>query len=166
MPSIEPPNSARSGLPRTVTYGGTARTLHIGPWPTISLADAREKCREARKVIAAGNDPVLEKKRAKVTAKFAMATSFREVAQEWMAKCEREGRAEVTLDKVRWLLGMAYPLIGSHPIDAITPIEALSVLRKVEGLKCRGPADGPDVGGATLRHSRLTVSDFNIRATA
>ena len=114
-------------------YGGCPRTLHLGLWPTISLADAREKCREARKAIAAGNDPVLEKKRAKVTANIAAATSFRDVAQEWVAKCEREGRAEVTLDKVRWLLGMAYPLIGSHPIGGITPTEALAVLRKVEG---------------------------------
>lgn len=113
-------------------YGGCPRTLHLGLWPTISLADAREKCREARKAIAAGNDPVLEKKRAKVTANIAAATSFRDVAQEWVAKCEREGRAEVTLDKVRWLLGMAYPLIGSHPIGGITPTEALAVLRKVE----------------------------------
>ncbi|MGN6357605.1 MAG: tyrosine-type recombinase/integrase, partial [Novosphingobium sp.] len=112
--------------------GGVARTLHIGPWPTISLADAREKCREARKSIAAGADPVLEKKRAKITAQFSVATTFKEVAIEWVAKGEREGRADVTMDKVRWLLGMAYPLIGSHPINAITPTEALAVLRKVE----------------------------------
>jgi len=113
-------------------YGGVQKTLHLGPWPTTSLADAREKCREARKAIAAGIDPVLEKKRAKITARFAVATTFKEVALEWIAKCEREGRAVVTLDKIRWLLGMAYPLIGSHPINSITPTEALSVLRKVE----------------------------------
>jgi integrase len=113
-------------------YGGLQKTLHLGRWPIVSLADAREKCREARKAIAAGLDPVLEKKRAKVAAQFAVATTFKEVALEWTAKCEREGRAEVTLDKIRWLLGMAYPLIGSHPINSITPTETLSVLRKVE----------------------------------
>jgi len=113
-------------------YGGVQKTLHLGPWPATSLADAREKCREARKAIAAGLDPVLEKKRAKITARFAVATTFKEVALEWIAKCEREGRADVTLDKIRWLLGMAYPLIGSHPINSITPTETLSVLRKVE----------------------------------
>lgn len=113
-------------------YGERQKTLSIGTWPEVSLADAREKAREARKAVATGIDPVLEKKRAKVVAKYAAATSFKEVAQEWLGKCEREGRAEVTLDKVRWLLGMAYPLIGSHPIDGITPHEALAVLRKVE----------------------------------
>ena len=113
-------------------YAGRQKTLHIGPWPATSLADAREKCREARKTIAAGLDPALEKKRAKVTARFAVATTFKDVALEWIAKCEREGRAEITLDKIHWLLGMAYPLIGSHPINTVTPTEALSVLRKVE----------------------------------
>lgn len=113
-------------------YNGRQKTLHLGPWPATSLADAREKCREARKAIAAALDPALEKKREKVAARFAVATTFKEVALEWIAKCEREGRAEITLDKIRWLLGMAYPLIGSHPINGITPTEALSVLRKVE----------------------------------
>lgn len=113
-------------------YAGRQKTLHIGPWPVTSLADAREACRAARKTIAAGLDPALEKKRAKITARFAVATTFKDVALEWIAKCEREGRAEITLDKIRWLLGMAYPLIGSHPINGITPTEALAVLRRVE----------------------------------
>lgn len=30
-------------------------------------------------------------------AKFAVATRFEEVAVEWVAKCEREGRAEVRM---------------------------------------------------------------------
>ena len=113
-------------------YGGRQKTLHLGPWPTLSLADAREKCREARRAVAAGLDPALEKKRAKVAARFAVATTFKEVALEWIIKCEREGRAEITLDKIRWLLAVAYPLIGSHPINSITATEALAVLRKVE----------------------------------
>lgn len=113
-------------------YLGKQKTLHIGSWPEISLADARTRRDDARKALAAGIDPVLEKKRAKVTAQFASATSFKQVALEWVAKCEREGRAAVTLEKVRWLLNMAYPVIGSHPIDGITAHEALAVLRKVE----------------------------------
>lgn len=63
---------------------------------------------EVKKAITAGIDPVLEKKRAKVTARFAAAIMFKKVALEWIDKCEREGRADVTLDKIRWLLGMAY----------------------------------------------------------
>jgi integrase len=113
-------------------YGGLQKTLHLGPWPGTSLADARDKCREARKAIVDGLDPVLEKKRAKIVAQFSVATSFKEVASEWLAKRECEGLAQITLDKIRWLLGMIYPLIGSHPINAITPVEVIGVLRRIE----------------------------------
>lgn len=74
----------------------------------------------------------MEKKRARIAAKVAAANTFKDVAEEWVQKCEREGRAEITLSKIRWLLGMAYPIIGNLPIADVTPQEVLSVLRKVE----------------------------------
>jgi len=113
-------------------YLGRQKTLHLGPWPDVSLADARVRRDAARKQIAAGLDPAQEKKRARVTEKIAAANTFKDVAEEWVAKCEREERAAITLDKIRWLLGMAYPMIGSLPISKISPQEVLAVLRKVE----------------------------------
>lgn len=108
------------------------KTLHLGGWPQVSLADARSRRDEAKKKIAAGIDPALEKKRARIAAKYAAANTFEAVAKEWLVKCERDGLAPVTVDKIRWLLAKAYPLIGNIPIAQITPHEALAVLRKVE----------------------------------
>jgi integrase len=108
------------------------KKLHLGGWPTISLAEARVRRDEARKKIAEGIDPALEKKRARIAAKYAAANTFEAVAKEWLVKCERDGLAPVTVDKIRWLLAKAYPLIGNIPIAQITPHEALAVLRKVE----------------------------------
>ncbi|WP_246586861.1 tyrosine-type recombinase/integrase [Stakelama flava] len=108
------------------------KTLHLGGWPTISLADARVRRDEAKKKIADGIDPALEKKRARIAAKYAAANTFEAVAKEWLVKCERGGLAPVTVDKIRWLLGKAYPLIGTIPIAQITPHEVLAVLRKIE----------------------------------
>lgn len=108
------------------------KTLHLGGWPTISLADARVRRDEAKKLVANGIDPALEKKRARIAAKYAAANTFEAVAEEWLVKCERDGLAPVTVDKIRWLLAKAYPVIGSIPIAQITPHEALAVLRKIE----------------------------------
>ncbi|MEE4451296.1 tyrosine-type recombinase/integrase [Novosphingobium resinovorum] len=108
------------------------KTLHLGGWPQVSLADARVRRDEAKKKIAEGIDPALEKKRARIAAKYAAANTFEAVAKEWLVKCERDGLAPVTVDKIRWLLAKAYPVIGSIPIAQITPHEALAVLRKVE----------------------------------
>lgn len=108
------------------------KKLHLGGWPTISLAEARARRDEAKKKIAEGIDPALEKKRARIAAKYAAANTFEAVAKEWLVKCERDGLAPVTVDKIRWLLAKAYPLIGIIPIAQITPHEVLAVLRKIE----------------------------------
>jgi len=113
-------------------YLGKQKTLHLGPWPALGLADARAKRDAARKQIAEGFDPSIEKKRARIAAKYAAANTFEAVAQKWIEKCEREGLATVTIDKTRWLLAKAYPVIGTLPIAQITAHEALAVLRKVE----------------------------------
>jgi len=105
-------------------YLDKQKTLHLGRWPEISLAAARARRDEARKQIAEGIDPAIEKKRAKIAARYAAANTFSAVAEEWLLKCEREGLAAVTIDKIRWLLSKAYPVIGGLPISQITPHEA------------------------------------------
>jgi len=113
-------------------YLGKQRTLSFGAWPDVGLADARERRDEARKLIAAGLDPSHEAKLAEARAMLSEENSFKLVAEEWVAKQEREGMSEVTLSKIRWLLGKAYPRIGSRPVAKITPQEALAVLRSIE----------------------------------
>jgi integrase len=113
-------------------YLGRQKTLHFGQWPTIGLAVARERRDEAKKQLAAGLDPATEKRLANYARKIAAENTFEVIAEEWFAKNEREGLARITLEKIRWLLGMAYPMIGPRPISKITPQEVLAVLRKIE----------------------------------
>ena len=111
---------------------GKQRTLSLGKWPTVSLADARERRNEARRLIAAGLDPMHEARLAAARATLAEANSFKHLAEEWYLKNECEGRAPITLRKIRWLLDMAYPLIARRPVSQITAQEALAVLRAAE----------------------------------
>jgi integrase len=60
-------------------------------------------------------------------------SSFRAVAEEVIAKLEREGRAQATLTKKRWLLDFAYPAFGNRPVAEITARDLLVLLRKIEG---------------------------------
>lgn len=113
-------------------YLGRQKTLHFGEWPTVTLADARVRRDEARRQLSAGLDPVTEKKADLLAKRIAADNTFKSVAEEWVTKNEREGRAAITVDKIRWLLGMAYPMIGDRPVSAISPQEVLAVLRKVE----------------------------------
>jgi integrase len=55
------------------------------------------------------------------------------VAEEVLAKHEREGRAHATLSKKRWLLAYAFPAFGDRPVVEITARELLALLRELEG---------------------------------
>ncbi|HEY0595963.1 Arm DNA-binding domain-containing protein, partial [Sphingopyxis sp.] len=84
-------------------YLGRYRTLSFGAWPEVSLADARGKREDARRQIAAGLDPSHERKLEQARAVISEDNNFRLVAEEWVEKNEREGMAEITLSKIRWL---------------------------------------------------------------
>lgn len=108
------------------------RTMSFGSWPEVSLSRARELREQAREQLAAGVDPQQEAKRV-ANAKRALAeNSFRSVAEEWVAKQVREGLADVTLSKIRWLLDKAYPSLGDMPVSEINAQDVLRVLRAVE----------------------------------
>jgi integrase len=111
---------------------GKQKTLALGVWPEVTLADAREKRDAARKQIADGLDPQAEKKLSRIRAQIDASNTFKTVAEEWVLKCEREGRAAITVEKIRWLLDMAYPVLGARPINQIDIQEVLVVLRKIE----------------------------------
>jgi integrase len=113
-------------------YLEKGRTLAFGAWPAVGLADARARRDEARRLLAAGIDPSHQQKVDAARARVEENDTFKTVAKEWTAKNEREGMAEITLGKIRWLLDKAYPKIGNRPVAKITAQEVLTVLRAVE----------------------------------
>lgn len=113
-------------------FSGKQKTLALGQYPAVSLADARAGRDRAKKTLAQGIDPSVQRKSERRAAQVAAANTFRLVGDELMAKHEREGRAGVTLNKNRWLLSLAYEEIGERPIADVTAPEVLTVLRKVE----------------------------------
>src|SRR5665213_3116060 len=87
-------------------YAGRQRQLALGPYPELSLADARDKRTEAKKLLRDGYDPA-EQKRERELAARGSGDTFREVAKEYVAKREREGLAQATLTKKNWLIELA-----------------------------------------------------------
>src|SRR6266481_6888577 len=77
-------------------FEGKQKTLALGIYPSISLADTRTGRDEAKKLLARSIDPSAQRKSDR---RAEIGNSFQEVAEELLAKVEREGRAEVTLSK-------------------------------------------------------------------
>lgn len=113
-------------------FMGKQKTLSLGAYPDVTLSMARERLLETKKLLTSGRDPAVQAKLAKITRAVAAANTFNIVADEYLEKYASEGRAEATIDKARWLIGLARPDIGARPISEILPMEVLEVLRHVE----------------------------------
>lgn len=111
---------------------GKRGTLAFGVYPTVTLAEAREKRERAKKQLADGIDPAAQRKLDKIASATAQKNTFRAVGDEWLEKLRREGRSESTLSKIKWMLDLAEPVIGNRPINEISPPVLLEALRRVE----------------------------------
>ncbi|MDC9613056.1 tyrosine-type recombinase/integrase [Xenorhabdus khoisanae] len=111
---------------------GKEKLLAIGTFPLITLAEARRKRDEAKKLIAEGIDPNQDKKQKKLAAQGEISNTFESIAREWY-----EGR------KDRWSVGYredmmdafekdVFPYIGHRPIAEIKPLELLDLLSIME----------------------------------
>lgn len=111
---------------------GVEKKLSLGRYPDVSLSQARKLRDAAREAVGAGNDPAAAKRRQRIAAKVAVATTFGAVALEYIEKTEREGRATVTVEKLQWLREWLLPSIGHRPVDQVEPHELLAVLKQQE----------------------------------
>ena len=112
-------------------FAGKQKLLAFGVYPTISLADARQGRDAAKRLLAAGVDPSEAKKQAKAI-QSEVGDTFRVIAEEYVSKLRRVGRADTTITKIEWLLSFAYPTLGSRSIKEIGAPDILRVLRDVE----------------------------------
>jgi integrase len=112
-------------------FAGKQKSLALGAYPTVTLADARDRREAARKLLSDGIDPSAQRRLEKIAA-AAGGNSFHDVAGEFLQKQAREGRAEMTLKKNRWLLEPAFKIFGDRPIGEVTAPELLHALRTFE----------------------------------
>ncbi|EOY4401246.1 tyrosine-type recombinase/integrase [Klebsiella michiganensis] len=111
---------------------GKEKLLALGVYPDITLAEARQKRADAKKVLAAGGDPGQEKQEEKQAKEQAVANSFERLAMEWhthKSTSWSEGYAEHLL---MYLKKDIFPFIGQKAITDISQVEMLNVLRKME----------------------------------
>jgi integrase len=113
-------------------FAGKEKLLALGVYPEISLADARERRAQARKVLAAGNDPGEAKKEAKRLVILKSDNSFEAVAREWLEKRKHEWTPSTARTILFRLETYVLPKLGPRPIADITAPEILAVLRVVE----------------------------------
>lgn len=113
-------------------FAGKEKTLALGIYPHISLADAREKRDEAKKLLASGTDPGAHKQAEKLKIKERAANTFEAVAREWHEKQSVKWAPKSTQRILRLLERNIFPAVGSSPIAHVTAANFLVALQKIE----------------------------------
>lgn len=113
-------------------YAGKEKRLSLGVYPDVSLKDARERCEQARKVLAAGTDPSLARKAAKAAVRQGAENSFEAVSGEWLRNHAEVWSESHRVRVERLFERDLFPWLGSRPIADISPPELLDVIRRIE----------------------------------
>jgi hypothetical protein len=115
----------KGGLSRSwlfrFTRQGRERYMGLGPLHTIGLADARQRARDARKLLLDGIDPLDQREAHRANQRVAKVTtmSFKDAAEAYI-EAMRTGWGPKQEEQWRQSLGAyAYPLLGSLPVSAI-----------------------------------------------
>lgn len=116
-------------------FGGKQKMLALGVYPDVSLADARSRRDEARKLLANSIDPGDKKKNDKV--ELEEARTFEQLAIEWHAT-NKKWSEEHSRRVLKSLEDNLFPAIGKRNIaelktrDLLAPIKAVEMSGRLE----------------------------------
>ena len=118
------PGGTKSWVQR-ISIDGRQRDIGLGPWPVVSLAEARDLAIDNRRLVRRGGDPVADKRRAKVP-------TFREAAvRTFEANRSRWRNAKVAANWLQQLERHAFPQLGNVRVDRIDREAVLKVLTPI-----------------------------------
>jgi integrase len=125
------PNGSKYFQLRTTLYG-KEKVVRLGSYPDMSLAEAREAAKEARKLVSDGVDPIQHKRKIAESKALEAETTFKAVAQEWI-EIKSSGISESYRRKITATFqANVYPRIGGLSVADITSPLLLTTLRVME----------------------------------
>lgn len=125
------PNGSKSWRFR-YRYAGKPKMISLGVYPTITLADARSRRDEARKLVAEGKNPSEVRKEQKIALQTESESAFEKIATEWHQMKSAKWSEGYAADIMEAFQNDIFPFVGTRPVGEIKPLELLNVLRKIE----------------------------------
>lgn len=142
-------------------YGGKEKLLALGSYPDVPLKRAREKRDDARRLVADGIDPSVQRQ----TDKAALGNAFEVLAREWLKLQEHSIKGSTFEREKSQLERFVFPVVGDRPIGQLTTPEILAILKKIEARGTRDTAHRVrSTFARVLRYSAQTGRPHNINA--
>lgn len=112
-------------------FAGKQKTLYIGAYPALSLADARQRRDDAKKLLANGVDPSADKKQKEVAKTLERLNTFEAVTRQWFEDHKANWSTNHAERLLRRLEADIFPLIGNKPIAEIRRKDLTTILQNV-----------------------------------
>ena len=132
------------------------KTLTFGPYPSVTLVEARNKRDEAKTLLREGRDPAVERKVSTRERAADQGNTFEVIARRWYELRKSIWSKVHAEDVLRSLERDAFPMIGALPLSMIDSPKVLEVLNAVEQ---RGAIE-------TAHRLRQRISDIFVYAIA
>jgi integrase len=120
-------------------YGGKQKTMPLGRYPDISLADVRSAHQIARTELAKGNDPMAQRKteKALVTAqvereKVSDTHSLKAIALKWHKWWTPSVEVDTAAYILRRLESDVFPILGQKQVNDVTPADIRNLIIAIE----------------------------------
>jgi integrase len=113
-------------------FAGKEKCLSLGTYPETSLADARNKLIEARKLLREGIDPSFTRKEGKRALIAKHENTFKAVADLWYENTITKWTPKYARQILTRLEADVFPKIGHYPITDISTPDVLRVGRAIE----------------------------------
>ena len=127
------PSGYRSWIQRLV-ISGRRRDMGLGPYPLVSLAEARRRAQDNRALARSGGDPMSERQAA------AGVPSFEALARQHFAENSNSWRN--AKHRVQWLTSLeayAFPSLGGLRVHEISRRHVIDTLTSPSGPPSRRP---------------------------
>lgn len=142
---------------------GRRREMGLGPWPEVSIAEARARAEGARKMLRDGTDPIIEREKAKASArKITVAEAIDGCFKARQAELKNDGEAG------RWMSPLnvhVIPKIGRYPIEDVNQHILKELLGPIWHDKPEAAAKALNRVNLTLKHAAALGLDVDLQAT-
>lgn len=113
-------------------FNGKDKRIAFGVFPEVSLANARDRRDEARKLVAAGTDPAFARKEDRRQRLLRSINTFESVAMAWHSNQDVKWSPYYSAMVLHRLKSDVFPYIGNRPAAEITPLELLETIKRIE----------------------------------
>lgn len=113
-------------------FEGKEKLISYGKYPDVGLAKARELHQAARTLLAAGVDPMAQRKADKTAERIASESSFAKVAAQWLEhwRCGKSPRHAEQVS--RRMDADILPYLGALPVEEIKAPDVVKMVKAIE----------------------------------